>query len=522
VPPDAGATTHLDDPGAAATIPDGGAAALHGRAIDPAQALPSVVGRFEILGKLGEGGMGVVYEARDPRLDRRLAVKLVRTGASSQGRARLVREAQAMARVTHPNVVTVYEAGLFDDEVFIAMELVAGGATLGAWLAASPRGWRETLAMLIGAGRGVVAVHDAGLVHRDFKLDNVLVGGDGRPRVLDFGLARGDRAGAAVGERHDAATDRGPGGARAVDLHLTRPGSLLGTPSYMSPEQLRGEEVGVASDQFSFCVAAYRALFQRAPFEGDDLAALREAVLTGRLEPVPSSDVPREVADAIARGLAVDPADRWPDLAGLVDSLQAALDKDPDADPHVGRAARRLIPGILVVVATVSFAVMGALGMLTTLDTRRVFFQGLIGASAVVVVSLVGRKQLAKSRTNRRVAALFLTLVGGVVLHRALALAMGTPAYQVLASDCVIAAVVFTLAALIVERWFAWSAAVSAAAAIVSARGLTSAMIAFPVALLTIAAVPVFFWRPARGPARAGGGGVISSSGSRSRSRSPG
>ncbi|KAB2899794.1 MAG: serine/threonine protein kinase, partial [Kofleriaceae bacterium] len=171
------------------------------------------MGRFVVLGVLGAGGMGVVLQAFDPELDRKVAIKVLRSGgAGVEARARLQREAQAMAKLSHPNAVTVYEVGRAGDHLFIAMELVEG-TTLKAWLAAAPRTWREVLAMYVATGRGLEAAHRAGLVHRDFKPENVLLGADGRPRVSDFGLAES--------------------GARDPEV-------VAGTPIYMAPEQWLG------------------------------------------------------------------------------------------------------------------------------------------------------------------------------------------------------------------------------------------------------------------------------------------
>jgi serine/threonine protein kinase len=186
-----------------------------------------VIDRFIVVEELGSGGMGVVLAAYDPGLDRRVALKLLRADhAGDTGRARLEREAQAMARVVHPNVATVYQAGTVEDQVYVAMELVDGG-TLRGWLRARPRGWREVLELFVQAGRGLAAAHRAGLVHRDFKPDNVLVGADGRARVTDFGLVAAPFEPPPAGE---AAVKGSPLGAG-----LTSTGRVVGTPTYMAP-----------------------------------------------------------------------------------------------------------------------------------------------------------------------------------------------------------------------------------------------------------------------------------------------
>ena len=226
-----------------------------------------------LLDVLGSGGMGVVYAAFDPELNRRVAIKLVRAelGRDEHGRARMVREAQAMARLSHPNVVSVYDVGIAGDgSLFIAIELVEGG-TLSDWLRQSPRSGRDVLAMFIAAGRGLAAAHRAGLVHRDFKPENVLVGTDGRPRVTDFGLVCADSADNAdsVVER---TTDPEPislsSSSDSLQTPLTNAGVVMGTPGYMSPEQCASLPTDARSDQFSFCAALYRALYGERPFEG--------------------------------------------------------------------------------------------------------------------------------------------------------------------------------------------------------------------------------------------------------------
>jgi serine/threonine protein kinase len=192
----------------------------------------TMVGRYVVLGKLGAGGMGVVYAAYDPELDRKVAVKLLRAGisASVEARTRLLREAQALARLGHPNVVAVHDTGSVGERVWLAMEFVEG-QTLAAWCAGQTQGrsrWRDVLAAMMHAGRGLQAAHEAGLVHRDFKPDNVMVSRDGRVRVMDLGLAR---RGADAAER---AAQSGPGNG-ILSLHLTQDGAVMGTPAYMAP-----------------------------------------------------------------------------------------------------------------------------------------------------------------------------------------------------------------------------------------------------------------------------------------------
>ncbi len=283
----------------------------------------SLVGRYIISRRIGMGSMGVVYAAHDPELGRDIALKLVRVDhrpGRADATARVLREAQAIARLNHPNVIVVNDVGQHDNEVFIAMELVKG-MTLSSWLSAKPRTWRETLEMLSLAGEGLAAAHAAGLVHRDFKPDNVLVGDDGRARVLDFGLARPASAESLAGTLPVA--DDAPG-VEAVDVESSVATRVSGTPAYMAPEQFKLKPLEPKADQFSFCVTAWEALFGQRPYEGDTYATIGAAVTLGRRrEPPVNTDVPRWLQQAIDRGLAVDPEQRWPSMRALLECLRA-------------------------------------------------------------------------------------------------------------------------------------------------------------------------------------------------------
>ena len=279
---------------------------------------PIHIGRYVVLRRVGEGGMGVVYAAYDNELDRRVAIKLV-----PHSRARVKREAQAMARLSHPNVVQVYEVGEFEHQVYVAMEFVTG-PTLSAWTRAlppSPTRWREILAKYIDVGRGLAAAHAARLVHRDFKPANAIVGDDGRVRVLDFGIARASEAESFEPDEDRPRSDH----VDTVDplsTPLTRTGALVGTPAYMSPEQFERRVVDARSDQFSFCIALYEALYGERPFAGETTAALVIELLAGNIRPAPPrSEVPSWVRDVLVRGLSSDPARRWPSMTELLDTL---------------------------------------------------------------------------------------------------------------------------------------------------------------------------------------------------------
>ena len=301
------------------------------------------LGRYVIQATLGSGGMGVVYAAHDPELDRPIAIKVLRgaEGAmgGSAGRTRLLREAQAMARLRHPNVVAVHDVGTFGDEVFVAMELV-DGASLASWLEAG-HAWREVLDVFLAAGRGLEAAHRAGLVHRDFKPQNVLVGLDGRVLVADFGLARQLDA-----PLHETPT---PAPSGMLASPLTRAGDVLGTPAYMSPEQHGGRSADERSDQFAFCASLWESLYGERPYPGETLGELSAAFAAGKLRP-PRRErgVPPRISRVLARGLATDPGARHASMRELL----AALGRDP------ARRRRRLaLAGVTLVLVGASAGV---------------------------------------------------------------------------------------------------------------------------------------------------------------------
>jgi serine/threonine-protein kinase len=277
--------------------------------------IPREIGRYAVLGELGRGGMGRVLRAYDPKLQREVALKTVRKGqVSGAAQARMIREARAMAKLSHSNVVAVFDVEVDDDGgVVLAMELVAG-TTISQWLLGNPT-WTEILDAFVAAGHGLAAAHAAGLLHRDFKPSNVLVGDDGRVKVTDFGLAK--PAGSAPSQDASLSGDD-------EDPDLTSPGSVVGTPRYMAPEQYTGSELDETTDQYAFCIALWQALCGEPPFEGN-MRQLREAKALGPPPWPRESTVPRSIADAIARGLAPARHLRWPSM----DALLAALAHDP-------------------------------------------------------------------------------------------------------------------------------------------------------------------------------------------------
>ena len=290
-------------------------------------ALPyRMLGHFVVLGILGKGGMGTVYEAFDRTLDRRIAVKVLRHDVGRQHARRLVREAQALAQLSHPNVVHVYEVGEVEGQTFVAMELVQG-QTLRQWMWQEPRpDWRRCIEIYLQAGAGLVAAHAQGLIHRDFKPSNAIVDDQGRVRVVDFGLARTieDRSdGSGRGVDSPTPLPSGASGETRPIAPLTETGLLMGTPAYMSPEQLRQEPLDTSSDQFSFCVALYEAIYGWRPFVGRKVSDLLAAIEQQRFEPAPKDvKVPARLRQVLLRGLASEPMDRWPSLGALQTELR--------------------------------------------------------------------------------------------------------------------------------------------------------------------------------------------------------
>ncbi|MCA9663633.1 MAG: serine/threonine protein kinase, partial [Myxococcales bacterium] len=322
------------------------------------RAEPLRVDRFALERELGSGGMGSVWLAHDAQLARPVALKFVVRDAGTDDRW-MFREAQGLARLAHPNVVPIYDIGAHEGRVWLAMEYVPG-RTLRAWRRAEAPGRAAILEAWIAAGRGLAAVHRAGLIHRDVKPDNVLIGDDGRVRLVDFGLVRAiERAPPAEDATSgpESASER-PSDLLSAELSRLMPiardevteetlanhGALLGTPAYMAPEQLRCEPLDARADQYSFCVSLYEELSGERPYAGDSFAELRDAILRGSLCPPPAeAGIPRWLTAVLTRGLARDPADRFPDM----DALLEALESDPDARRR--RRHRQL--GVVLVIA---------------------------------------------------------------------------------------------------------------------------------------------------------------------------
>jgi eukaryotic-like serine/threonine-protein kinase len=301
------------------------------------------VGRYVVRNRLGRGGMGVVWGAYDPVLGRRVALKLVRhrdeiESADANVDERLRREAQALARLSHPNVVSLYDVGTSEHGDYLALELVPG-VDLEQWLRKTPRAWKAIAEVFLLAGRGLAAAHIAGLIHRDFKPANVIVGPQGHVTVVDFGLARSAELDTTLGNsRPDPdATGDDPGdeprdrqaSADALALlstRLTGTNMIVGTRGYMAPEQLLGLTVGPRADQFSFSVAMWEALYGARPYPGDNAVETATAYAKGDLiEPGDRRGVPPRVHEVILRGLRIEPDDRYPSMDALLAALRKAM-----------------------------------------------------------------------------------------------------------------------------------------------------------------------------------------------------
>ena len=347
------------EPGLAGTV------AASTSATSEAAELPrgTAVARYVILARLGAGAMGVVYAAYDPELDRKVALKLVRARAdagpeATVGRTRLLREAQALARLSHPNVVAIHDVGTFGEQVWLAMEHV-DGRTLKEWMR-TRRGWREVLPVMLAVAEGLAAAHAAGLVHRDLKPDNVMIGGDGRVRVMDFGLAR--TAGQVVARETPVPVVASN---TALSMSVTLAGSLMGTPAYMAPEQMQGQEADARADQFAFCVALWEALVGERPFAGETLLDLMVAMMEGRLRPLPrAARVPGWLRRVLYKGLQAGPERRFASMPALLAEL--------------ARGQQRARTGRGLAVA----AALGVLAVATGLWQRHVHTQQLAGCAA--------------------------------------------------------------------------------------------------------------------------------------------
>ncbi len=519
------------------------------------------IGRFAVLRTLGEGGMGVVYSAYDEELDRRVALKLLRPGRdnSPRNQARMQREARAMAKLSHPNVVQVYEVGRFEEQVFLAMEFVQG-RTLGAWLKAEPRGWQEVLQILVQAGRGLHAAHESGIIHGDFKPDNILIDAEERARVLDFGLSRrtepasasvkGAAASGEAGRSLQGPVASGEAGRSLqgpaasgeagrslqaapipthVPTHVPTPppkpiptpaphhrdadelrsnAKIAGTPAYMAPEQHRHVQANQRTDQFSFCVTLFTALYGIHPFAGGSLLELIIKLTDGKVNPVPAgSAVPSVVHAAVVRGLLVDPDQRWPSLADLLGELEAILARfrDPELDLSVARRQRVLLAMIIAVsILAMSFVVIlgsPAEDMLPSPETNALAGAAINALLLLVVFSF--RRNLLKNRINRQLTAWLVVSSLAMLADRTISLVLELPVSATMALDLLLLGSIAAMSAIIVEKWIAWPATLLLTGALMATilPGVSSLILA--IAIVGVFCLAVLFWsRGARGQGR--------------------
>jgi WD40 repeat protein len=276
------------------------------------------LGHYVLLDELGRGGMGVVYAAHDSKLGRKVAIKMLRSEGGPKLQRRLIREAQAMAKLAHPNVVSVHEIGEHQGAAFIVMDHVEG-QTLRQWLAGAPRSVAEILAVFMAAGRGLAAIHEAGFIHRDFKPDNLMIRDSGQVLVMDLGIAR-----AGADALTSAVAVTGFDGSDHTVGDLTRDGTVMGSPAYMAAEQFSGGEITPKTDQFSFCVSLWQALYGERPFAGENMATLMDAVTVGQLRAAKRSDVPAALRSVLERGLQADPQARFESMNALLAALERA------------------------------------------------------------------------------------------------------------------------------------------------------------------------------------------------------
>jgi serine/threonine-protein kinase len=493
----------------AETLP--GAAAGAGGQGDAPLAAAARIGRYAILNRIGEGGMGFVYAAYDERLDRRVAVKLLRQRPDADARARLLREAQALAQIAHPNVVAVHDAGETEDgHVFIAMELVEG-QNLRSW--ARQRSWRQVVQAYADAGRALARMHARGLVHRDFKPENVMVDADGRARVADFGLAaRADRGAGDPGDVPGAAgVSPGPDEPRGLLVHtITRSGTLMGTPGYIAPEVHEGQYATPASDQYAFCVSLHEAIYGRHPDArpltgsstpeaqpGAKQAAM--AAATAQLPPASFDAPPAELLALLQRGLEPDAGARHPSMEAMVADLDRLSGRARESDSHAARRARLVILGLILLLSVgVATLIIGRGPGRTVSNAREAFFFAL-APSAIVLTGLIAtRRALGRSQLNRHFRAIVALTVLAFLGHRALAMRWGTSVESILAGDGYLLAVIVAVAAVVLERWMALMAAILLAGAVAATLWPARSELAFGLATFISVAFAAFHWKPSR------------------------
>jgi predicted Ser/Thr protein kinase len=432
------------------------------------------VGHFTLIERIGQGAAGGVYLAQDEALDRRVVLKVMHQPTELSSGA--TREARALARLSHFNVVRLYEIGEYHGRPFMAMEWIPG-CNLQAWLRNQPRTLAEILGMFMQAGRGLLAAHQAGLVHCDFKPENVLVGADGRVCVADFGVA-------------------------AIVMSDVPPDNM-GTPAFMAPEQFTGDDVTPATDQFAYCVALYSALFAAAPFDGADAVTLRAAVLSGALRKRERGHaVPARLVSILERGLKSDPAARFPSMSALLAELEEILPNRVAQEPAPARRARTLVCGSMVLLGGI--ALLGFHGSssrwLVPDKTSLLVMPSLAlllhaGAAATLRQTLFGNP------FSRKVVAMI--WLGGitVILHRVMAFRFGQSVPEVIAVDLLMLTLEQIAAALLLARSFGFAALFFLTGAVVALLVPSHAVSAMLGSVMAAYMLPIVFPGRERTPA---------------------
>ncbi|ACY16791.1 serine/threonine-protein kinase [Haliangium ochraceum] len=399
------------------------------------------LGRFMILHRLGAGGMGVVYAAYDDALDRKIAVKIMypRSEDAARSTMRLRREAQAMAKLSHPHVVQVYEVGEYEGRVFLAMEFI-NGDTLDAWQRAplregeAARSWRDIVDIHVQAGQGLAAAHRAGFVHRDYKPSNVLVDGDGRARVLDFGLVRqgGSSEQRPGPDLERVMAEEFMSDQSVLDEVLTHEGAILGTPAYMAPEQVTGQPVSARSDQFSFCVVLFEALYGINPFASPTLGARILRIMSDSVaEPPPGTAVPPWLHDVVVRGLRSNPDERWPSMEALLDALVSEPVDSVRLAAVVRRSRQPLLLGALAFAAVAVVTLLAHDHVAGLQEASRspmgALVVSLLVSSVLGLVAWFGRNSLLVTTTGRRLMGFAVATCVGIVFTRLVPLFVEVP-----------------------------------------------------------------------------------------------
>lgn len=463
--------------------------------VEGASPPPWPLDRFTGAEFLGSGGMGMVYAARDEVLGRRVAIKLLQEPRDEADRRRIKRESRAMARLSHPAVCQIYEVIETDDQVLLVMELVLG-ERLDAWLE-TRRSWRELCRMFVEIGKGLAAAHDAGFIHRDFKPGNVIVGYDGRPRIIDFGLAR--TPGPLLREAPSHVPE-----VPHMDEALTEAGTIVGTPIYMAPEQYHGESIDARADQFSFCVVFFEALFGAAPYCRKSTASLLLSIADHAVAPAPAgSSVPSWLHGVLKRGLDPEPERRWPDMPRLIEELS----RDRLNDPRTGRTQRlRFLAGMAGAALAVTLIAIARSAPVLPSQAEAVTYSAVVFALSACAV-LAGRASIEPSALSRMLARYILVSTGYVLGVRSVwYIAEHSPA-SMYAGELIGLAGLSVLSASPGFVWLYGVAAVFAAGAVTvavspSSTSLTYAAVLVVVFLLAFGAI----WRQGRSAAPGAGG----------------